>query len=104
MRWWVALSMVVAACTGCEEDMGQSDWLNIENRSDERIYVWDVDSTNGLYVIGLSPGEHGLAGFDKCDRVELVARAGTEDGPVVATRTEADARDCTATWVIGTVD
>lgn len=85
--------------------MGQDDWLRVENTTDQRIFVMEKGETDSsLLVLGLEPGESGRAPQDKCDASELVARAGSADGPVLATRDADDGRECVGTWVIGAGD
>ena len=91
--------------TGCEEDMGQDDWLVVENTTDERIFVMERGITEpSLLVVGLEPGENGRASLDPCDTTELVAHSGSVTGPVVATRGGAEYRDSVESWVIGPDD
>ena len=85
---------------GCEEDMGQDDWLRIQNNTGERVYVQEGDQTGDGYLIGVGPGESEPFEHEVCDS-ELVARSATTDGPVVGTRPPDEQGDCTGTWVIG---
>ncbi len=99
MRLAVLLA-VVALTSACEEDMGQDDWLWIENTTSERVYVQESGTTGGAYVIGIEPGDLDLSSVERCDDTELVARSGSTTGPVVAIRSPDEGRDCTITWVI----
>lgn len=91
-----------ALLSACEEDMGQDDWVLVVNNTDERVYVEDPDRPAQGYRVAVEPGEMDRApAVDRCDLVELVARSGSEDGPVVGTRSLEEARDCTETWVVG---
>ena len=100
MRGLLASLTAGMLLTGCEEDMGQDDWLRIENATGERVYVQERDKPRDDYLIGVAPGESDLAAHDRCDDTELIARSGSASGPVVATRPPDDGRDCTPTWVI----
>ena len=90
--------------TGCEEDMGQDDWLRIQNNTGERVYVQEGDQTGDGYLIGVGPGETELFSHEVCDESELVAHSGSTSGPVVGTRPPEQQGDCTGTWVIGPRD
>jgi hypothetical protein len=103
MRRLLVLLAAGVVLTGCEEDMGQDDWLRIDNTTSERVYVQEGDRTGDDYLIGVGPGESELApGHDACDDSELVAHSGSTSGPVIATRSSGEGRDCIGTWVIGT--
>lgn len=80
--------------------MGQDEWLWIENTTSERVYVQEVGKPATLYVIGLEPGERARPAHERCDDAELVARSGSTEGPVIATRASEQGRECTPTWVI----
>lgn len=103
-----SLLFVLAAgvlLTGCEEDMGQDNWLRIENNTGERVYVLDTDEADDDYIAGIGPGQSGFAAaHERCDDSELVAHSGSITGPVVATRSPEEGRDCTSPWVIGPPD
>ena len=98
----IVLVAAAALLSACEEDMGQDDWVLVVNNTDERVYVEDPDRPAQGYRVAVEPGEMDRAPtVDRCDLVELVARSGSEDGPVVGTRSLEEARDCTETWVVG---
>lgn len=94
----------VVFLAGCEEDMGQDDWLWIENTTGDRVYVQELGKPGDDYLIGVGPGERDLFAHERCDDTELIARSGSTSGPVVATRPQNEGRDCASTWVIRSDD
>lgn len=100
----VALLAIVVLTTACQEDMGQDAWIKVDNRADERVYI-DYSSASGDApdddVLGwFEAHEEGLLPVDACGTAALEARMGATDGPVIATRSAADAQGCAAAWVI----
>lgn len=102
--------------------MGQDDWLLVDNRTGVEVFITDADAdprnptsdsptsdsptrdneTTGADILGsIGAGSEGFAGgVERCHKRAMVAHAGSPDGPVVGSRTQADGEACVPVWVI----
>lgn len=102
--------LLASVLLACEEDMGQGEWLIVDNRTDSLVVVIEtIDATTQQQEVGETTLRRGavdahgrgyVGGIKFCQARALQARRDTADGPIVATRPPSDGEACLKTWVI----